>query len=90
MKPKKKKNTPTHLMTTPVILEPFQVTLDECNGDFYRMLKKFTKKVRKHEVLKPYYGKLSYFTSKSQLRRQKKIKAIYEEKKRQEKILEIE
>jgi hypothetical protein len=76
------------MKSDPVILEPFEITLAECDGDFFRMLKKFTKKVRKHEVLKPYYNKLSYFTSKSQLRRQKKIKAIYEEKRGQENLFD--
>lgn len=69
----------------PVILKPFQVTLDEAKGDQNRLIKKFNKKVRKAEILKPYYSKLMYFTSKSDIKRQKHRKAVWEEKKRREK-----
>ena len=69
----------------PVILEPLQVSLKEAKGDSHRLIKKFLKKVRKEEVLKPYFGKLMYFTSKSDIKRAKRRKAVWEEKKRREK-----
>lgn len=64
----------------PVILEPFQVTAAECKGDFRKMVKKFSKKCRKSEVLKCYFDKM-YYKSKSQKKREKHSKAVYEQKK---------
>ena len=69
----------------PVILSPLQVTLEEAKGDTTKLIKKFSKKVRRAEVLKPYFNKLMYFTPKSDLKRQKRRKAVWEEKKRREK-----
>ncbi len=64
---------------------PLEVSLSECNNDSTKMIKKFMKKVRKEETLKPFYGKLMYHSTKSQIRRAKKHKSIYEYKKRDEK-----
>ena len=84
-----KKRTPTKKTkkTIPeaVICKPFQVTLEEVKGDKSRLIKKFIKKVRKAEILKPYYDRLMYFTPKPQRRRQKLKKAIWEERKRRQK-----
>lgn len=65
--------------------KPLQVSIEECNGDSTKMIKKFMKKVRKEEILKPFYGKLMFFSTKSQIARAKKHKATYEYRKRQEK-----
>ncbi len=66
----------------PIILEPIQVKAEEVGGDLGRMIKKFSKKIRKYEVLKPYYSRLMYFETKSQRRRAAKFKSIYEQQKR--------
>ncbi len=78
---------PTKKMKIPeaVICEPFQVSIEEVKGDKSKLIKKFIKKVRKAEILKPYYDKLMYFTPKPQRRRQKLKKAIWEETKRRQK-----
>lgn len=65
--------------------KPLEVTLEEVGGDQSKLLKKFTKKVRKAEVLKPFYGKLMYYISKSQKRRQKRRKALFDQKRKVEK-----
>jgi hypothetical protein len=70
----------------PVICKVVEVTAQECNGDVSRMIKRFTKKVRKEEVLKPFYGKLMFFETKSQKRRQAKIKGTYEWHKKEQKL----
>lgn len=62
-----------------------EVSLQECGGDFNKMLKKFTRKVRKEEVLAPFYDRLAFYTTKSQRDRQDKFKGIYETKKRETK-----
>lgn len=67
-----------------LILKPLQVTLEECHNDFDKMVKKFIKKVRKEEVLKPYYKRLMYHQTKSQKRREKKLSAIFKNKKEAE------
>ena len=67
-----------------------EVTLAECGGDFNKMLKKFSRKVRKEEVLKPFFGKLMYFTTKGQKRRAKKLAGIYNTKRNAEKELDDE
>lgn len=67
-----------------------EVTISECGGDFNKMLKKFTRKVRKEEILKPYYGKLMYFTSRGEKVRAKKQKGIHNTRKRELKNLELE
>ena len=54
-----------------VLCEPIQVTLSECGGDEVKMIKKFMKKVRKLELLKPYYDRLMFHETKSQKRRRK-------------------
>lgn len=64
----------------PVIAEPLQVSLSEVNGDFKKLLKKFLKKCRKEEVLKPYFEKM-YYKSKGQKKREKYFRAVYEQKK---------
>lgn len=55
-----------------------EVTEAECNGDVGKMIKRFSKKTRKEEVLKPFYDKLLYWETKSQKARRKKQKGIYE------------
>lgn len=65
--------------------KPLEVTLEEVGGDQSKLLRKFIKKVRKSEILKPFYGKLMYYISKSQKRRQKKLKALFNQKKSTEK-----
>ena len=71
---------------TPVILKPFEVTIEQAGGSVSRLIKKFNKKVRKAEILKPYYGRLMYHIPKSQKRREKLRKTKYEEKKRRESL----
>ena len=68
-----------------IVLPPLEVTLDECGGDFNKMLRKFIRKVKKEEVLKEYLIKTSYFESKSRKKRNKMRKGTYEFKKRQQK-----
>lgn len=70
----------------PVQLKQFEVTLEECDGDYSKLIRKFMKKVRKHEILKPYYERLMYHMTKSQKRRKKRLKSIYEHKKEAEKF----
>lgn len=65
-----------------VILEPLQVTIESTRGDYTRLVKKFIKKVRNEETLKPYYDKMAYFISKSEKKRQKLRIAKFEEQKR--------
>lgn len=67
-----------------------EVSLQECGGDFNKMLKKFTRKVRKEEVLSPFYDRLAFHTTKSQRRRLEKFKGIYETKKREMKKISEE
>lgn len=66
----------------PVLLEPLQVTIGQTNGDYNKLVKRFIKKVRNEEVLKPYYNKIAYFISKSEKKREKLRKAKFQEKKR--------
>lgn len=42
-----------------------EVTIDECHGDFERMLKRFAKKVKKSGVMDKIFEK-QFFKSKSQ------------------------
>ncbi len=68
-----------------------EVSLAECGGDYNKMIKKFIRKVKKEEVLAPFYDRVAFFTTKSQRRRAEKFKGIYETKKREKKkILEEE
>lgn len=67
-----------------------EVTAEQCRGDIRKMIKKFSRKVRKEEVLKPFYGKLAYHQTKGQLERQKKSKGKYLFQKREKKRLEEE
>jgi truncated hemoglobin YjbI len=69
----------------PVQLKPLEVKLDEANGNTTKLIKKFMKKVRKQEVLKPFYERLMYHVTKGQKRRQKKLKSEYEVKKNKKK-----
>ena len=64
-----------------VTIGPLEVKLEECDGDSTKMIKKFTKKVRKEEILRPLFGKFMYFSTKSQLKRHKRLKSIYEQSK---------
>ena len=66
----------------PFLGKPLEVKAEEVGGDTKKLIKKFCKKVRREEVLKPYYDKLMHFTPKSQLKRQKKLSAIYFQKKK--------
>lgn len=67
-----------------------EITLSECGGDFGKMLKKFSRKVRKEEVLKPFFGKLMYFTSKGQKRRAKKLAGVYNAQRNAQKLRDEE
>jgi ribosomal protein S21 len=69
--------------------KPLEVTSAECNGDISKMIKRFTKKTRKEEVLKPYYERILYWETKSQKERKKKQKGIYEWR-RSQKNLDVE
>ena len=60
-----------------------EMSLAECGGDINKMIKKFSRKVRKEEVLAPFYDRLAFHTTKSQRRRAEKFKGIYETKKRE-------
>lgn len=42
-----------------------------------RLIKKFMKKVRKEEILKPFYGKLMYHQTKNQKDRKKRLRSTY-------------
>lgn len=66
----------------PVIISPLEVRLEEVGGDTTRLIKKFLKKVRKEEILKPFYGKLMYYSTKSQKRRAKKLESDFKWKQR--------
>lgn len=67
-----------------------EVTISECNGDFNKMIKKFTRKVRKEEVLKPCYDRMMFFTSRGQKKRAQKQKGIYNTRKKEQKLSEEE
>lgn len=68
-----------------VQLKPLEVTLKECNGDNNKMIKKFLKKVRKYEILKPYYDRIMFHQTKNQVKRKKQRKSKYQTKKNQKK-----
>lgn len=74
MKPSAKKTVIPEI----IILQPLQVKAEEVGGDFNKMIKRFSKKVRKYETLKPYYDRLMFHQTKSQKRRAAKFKSIYE------------
>lgn len=65
-----------------------EVTEAECHGDVGKMIKRFSKKTRKEEVLKPFYDKLLYWETKSQKARRRKQKGIYEWRKLQKNLNE--
>lgn len=69
--------------------KPLQVTIEQAKGDTTRLIKKFMKKVRKEEVLKPFYGRLMYHETKSQKRRKKNAKAAFFARKRQRELDEL-
>lgn len=66
-----------------VMYKPLEVTERECQGDTTKMIKRFCKKTRKEEILKPFYRKLLYWETKSQKRRRQRLKGTYEWKKQQ-------
>lgn len=70
-----------------VIIEPLQVKIEETGGDYNKLIKKFMKKVRKEETLKPFFGRLMYFSTKSQKKRAKKIESIYRHKQKRKQDL---
>lgn len=72
------------------VAKKIEVSLSECNGDFNKMLKKFSRKVKREEILKPFYGKLAFYTTKSQKRREKKSKGVYIARRKAEKDSEKE
>lgn len=80
MKKRKKYQKKVNKEVIPVVLEPYQVTSIECGGDFKKMFKKFSKKCRNDEILRPVFDKLSY-KSPSQARREKHKRAIFRIKK---------
>ena len=61
-----------------------EVKIEETSGDATKLIKKFSRKVKKEEILKPCYERMKFFLTKSQRRRKKRLKSIYEHKKRQE------
>lgn len=67
-----------------------EVTAEQCGGNTTKMIKRFMKKIRKEEILKPFYTKLAYHQTKGELERQKRSKGEWLEKKRQNKIKELE
>ena len=73
-----------------VLAYPLEVTLDECNGNTAKMIKRFTKKVRKEEVLRPFYERLAYPTTKGQKARKKRESKKWLEQKRMSKLDENE
>lgn len=83
----KKKHKPAKREETDVVLAyPLEVSLSQVRGDTSKMIKKFMKKVRKEEVLKAYYERLAFPTTKGQQRREKKSRKAWLEKKRIEKF----
>lgn len=65
-----------------------EVTEAECGGDINKMIKKFGRKTRKEQILKPFYERLLYWETKSQKERRKKQKSVYEWRKQQKKMNE--
>lgn len=82
MPKKQRNNLKQKFNVEPVLAKGVEVTLEECGGDYRRMIKKFVKQCRKEEVLKPYFDRM-YFKSKGQKRREKHLRAVYEQKKEQ-------
>jgi hypothetical protein len=66
--------------------KPVEVTTEECDGDYSKMIKRFVKKTRKEQILKPFYDRLLYWETKGQKERKKKQKGIYEWQKTQKKM----
>lgn len=64
-----------------------EVTAEQCRGDFKKMLKRFTKKVRKEELLKPFYERLAFHQTKGQLERKRRNKGKFIFKKNEQKRL---
>lgn len=60
-----------------------EVELSEVNGDTKALIKRFSKKCRKEDVLRPYLDR-RYHKTKSQKRREKHQKAVYEQKKQKD------
>lgn len=73
-----------------ITCKTLEVSSKECNGDVSKMIKRFCKKTRKEEILKPFYGRLMYWETKSQKRRRKKLKSIHESNRRRKKEEENE
>jgi hypothetical protein len=90
MKKAKKSDFFTQQKRIPEAVEcrPLEVTLKECNFDTTKMIRRFIKKTRKEEVLKPFYSKLLYWETKGQKTRRKKLKSIYEHKRLQNNVEE--
>lgn len=88
MKNKKRKEQNYDKLGPVITYKPLEVSEKECRGDVNKMIKRFCKKTRKEEVLKPYFGRLMYWETKSQKRRRKNTKSIYEWKKQQLKEIE--
>lgn len=66
----------------PVQLRPLEVTLAECRGNFNKMIKRFNRKVKKEEVLSPFYGRLASHKTRGQKRRDKRLKGAWLHKKK--------
>lgn len=73
-----------------ILAKKVEVTITECNGDFNKMLKKFSRKVKREEILKPFYGRVAFHTTKGQKRREKRNKGVYLSRRKAEKDLEKE
>lgn len=62
-------------------LSPIQVTLEECNGSFDRMLRRFIRRVKEEGVIREYRASLSY-DKPSVARRRKRAEARREKSRR--------
>jgi hypothetical protein len=86
-KKRKDKRNKVDKLGAPVVCRPLEVTSQECGGDVTKMIKRFVKKTRKEEILKPFYQRLLYWETKSQKRRRKRLKSTYEWKREQKNLL---
>ena len=62
-----------------------EVSAEECGHDFNKMMKKLDRKIKKEELLKPFWNELAFYTTKGQKRRQAKIRGTYRSRKEEQK-----
>lgn len=67
-----------------------EVTSEQCRGNFEKMIRRFSKKVKKEDILSVYYDRLSHYKTRGQKKREKKLKGIWNQKKKQKKDIEID